>query len=209
LLHAPLPSASAQTNDAVMEMLILANASKIASAQRVTLVVPYFPYAKQNKIKKRGAIPARLIADMMKVAGAMHVITVDLNPAQMAGFFQIPIDNIMLWPLMTQYVTEQVPDYEKCVLVAKNAGASKRADKLARMLGLDIAMVIDCANEDDCESCTHHPPPPCFTLPLFLEPRLCPTAKFVFVPRAIFFFIFFIFFCSNFFFFCTGPNCPS
>mmetsp|Transcript_11834 Transcript_11834/g.35645 ORF Transcript_11834/g.35645 Transcript_11834/m.35645 type:complete len:350 (+) Transcript_11834:208-1257(+) len=136
------------TNDAVMEMLILAHASRIASASRVTLVVPFFPYGKQNKIKNRGAIPSRMIADMMKVAGANHVITVDMNPAQMAGFFHIPVDNIMLWPLMTQYITSRIPEWGSCVLVAKNAGASKRASKLAKMLDIDMAMVIG-RGEDD------------------------------------------------------------
>eukprot|EP00038_Savillea_parva_P030519 m.78288 g.78288 ORF g.78288 m.78288 type:complete len:346 (+) comp9205_c0_seq2:266-1303(+) len=137
-----------RTNDAVMEMLILVNASRIASAQRVTLVVPYFPYAKQNKIKRRGAVPARLMADLMKVAGAMHVITVDLNPAQMAGFFHVPVDNIMMWPLMEAYI-KSLPDYINATLVAKNAGASKRASKLAKMLDLNIAMMIDRLNEED------------------------------------------------------------
>lgn len=139
-----------QTNDAVMELLILCNAARIASAQRVTIVAPYFPYAKHNKIKKRSAVPARMMADMMKVAGAMHVITIDLNPAQMAGFFQIPVDNIMIWPLLSQYITSHVPDYKTAVLVAKNAGASKRADKLANALKLDMAMIIDRSSEDDC-----------------------------------------------------------
>ena len=106
-------------------------------------------YAKQNKVKKRGAVPARLMADMMKMAGAHHIITVDLNPAQMLGFFHTPCDNMMIWPLFQQYVFHRKRDWGDCIVVAKNPGASKRAARLAKMLDLDIALVLDRGEEDD------------------------------------------------------------
>lgn len=149
-----------------MELLILCNAARIASAQRVVLVVPYFPYAKQNKVKKRGAVPARLMADMMKMAGAHHIITVDLNPAQMLGFFHTPCDNMMIWPLFQQYVLHRKRDWGECIVVAKNPGASKRAARLAKMLDLDIALVLDRGDDDDesggeCHSLFFVPRPAC------------------------------------------------
>ena len=83
-------------------------------------------YAKQSKMKKRSAIPAKLISAMLTKAGIEQIITIDLTPLQMVGFFDMPINNIQIQPLLVQWVREKVPDYQQCVIVAKNAGASKR-----------------------------------------------------------------------------------
>lgn len=153
-------SGEVNANDAVMELLILINACRTASARRVIGVVPYFPYAKQNKIKNRGAIPAKLMASMIKVAGATQLITLDLSPAQMTGFFDIPIDNMNVWPLITQYIVNHVADYKRAVVVAKNAGASKRATTVAKELKLDVAMVLGDLAEDDDDVVGAPPPSP-------------------------------------------------
>eukprot|EP00041_Stephanoeca_diplocostata_P019849 m.432569 g.432569 ORF g.432569 m.432569 type:complete len:362 (-) comp21410_c0_seq3:1908-2993(-) len=153
-------SGEVNANDAVMELLILINACRTASARRVIGVVPYFPYAKQNKIKNRGAIPAKLMASMIKVAGATQLITLDLSPAQMTGFFDIPIDNMNVWPLITQYIMNHVADYKRAVVVAKNAGASKRATTVAKELKLDVAMVLGDLAEDDDDVVGAPPPSP-------------------------------------------------
>eukprot|EP00039_Didymoeca_costata_P005159 m.78975 g.78975 ORF g.78975 m.78975 type:complete len:409 (-) comp12698_c0_seq1:25-1251(-) len=129
-------------NDGVMELMIMANALKIASARRVTAVLPYLPYSKQSKQKRRGAIPAKLIADLLKVAGVSQVVCVDLHYMQMQGFFDMPMDNIKVTPIVTSYLRENLEDYKSFVVVAKNAGGSKRAALLAKRLQLDFAMIF-------------------------------------------------------------------
>lgn len=129
-------------NDGLMELFIMINALKIASAKRVTAVLPYFPYSKQSKQKRRGAIPAKLIAQLLKVAGVDAVLCIDLHHMQMQGFFDMPMDNIKVTPLLTAFIAHTIPNYESCVVVAKNAGASKRAALIAKRLKLDFAMIF-------------------------------------------------------------------
>eukprot|EP01137_Pigoraptor_chileana_P010746 Opistho-2@60722 len=129
-------------NDSLMELLILANACKTACAERVVVVVPYFPYSKQSKKKKaRSAIPAKLVADMLKMAGVQHVITMDLHASQMQGFFNIPVDSLYARPLIAKYIRENVPNFQEAVIVSKNAGGAKRATSLADSLRADFAII--------------------------------------------------------------------
>eukprot|EP01136_Pigoraptor_vietnamica_P018536 Opistho-1_new@65053 len=129
-------------NDSLMELLILANACKTACAERVVAVIPYFPYSKQSKKKKaRSAIPAKLVADMLKMAGVQQVLTMDLHASQMQGFFNMPVDSLYARPLIAKYIRENVPNYQEAVIVSKNAGGAKRVTSLADALGADFAII--------------------------------------------------------------------
>jgi len=99
------------------------NACKSASARRITAILPYFPYCKQSKKKRmRGAITAKLVANMLAVAGVDHVITVDLHSPLIQGFFNRPVDNLLAEPSIAKYIRENIEGYENAVVVSKNAG---------------------------------------------------------------------------------------
>ncbi|KAJ3417008.1 hypothetical protein HDV05_007490 [Chytridiales sp. JEL 0842] len=141
-----IQSGSPTINDHLMELLILVNACKIASASRVTAVIPYFPYMKQSKKKMaRGAITAKLVAKMLDVAGVDHVMTLDLHSSQMQGFFAKPVDNLLAEPCVAQYIQESFEDYksqyELGCIVCKNAGGAKRVTSLADRLKMDFALI--------------------------------------------------------------------
>ncbi|ORX65650.1 phosphoribosyl pyrophosphokinase [Basidiobolus meristosporus CBS 931.73] len=128
-------------NDHLMELLIMINACKIASAKRITAVMPAFPYSKQSKKKSRSAITAKLIANMLTVAGVDHIITLDLHASQMQGFFNKPVDNLFAEPNIAKWIMENVPDYKDGVVVSKNAGGAKRVTSLADRLNVDFALI--------------------------------------------------------------------
>jgi ribose-phosphate pyrophosphokinase len=108
----------------------------------VTAVVPYFPYSRQSKKKShRGAITARLLANLLDVAGVKHVITVDLHASQMQGFFRCPVDNLHAEPLIARWIRHNVPGWRDAVVVSKNAGGTKRVTSLADALKLNFGMV--------------------------------------------------------------------
>ncbi|KAJ1967717.1 ribose-phosphate pyrophosphokinase 1 [Dispira parvispora] len=134
-------SGSNSVNDHIMELMILIHACRIASAQKITAVLPYFPYSKQSKKKKRGPITAKLIANMLSVAGVDHVITMDLHASQMQGFFHKPVDNLFAEPSVAKWIMEHIPDYQDAVVVAKNAGGAKRVTSLADRLHVDFALI--------------------------------------------------------------------
>merc|ERR1712121_17479 len=96
-----------EVNDNLMELLIMINACKIASACRVTAVIPSFPYARQDKKdKSRAPISAKLVANMLSVAGADHIITMDLHASQIQGFFDIPVDNLYAEPAVLKWIKD-------------------------------------------------------------------------------------------------------
>ncbi|KAJ1975406.1 ribose-phosphate pyrophosphokinase 1 [Dimargaris cristalligena] len=135
-------SGSNLVNDHIMELLILIHACQIASARKITAVLPYFPYSKQSKKKKkRGPITAKLLANMLSVAGVDHVITMDLHASQMQGFFRNPVDNLYAEPSLAKWITEHIPDYQDAVVVAKNAGGAKRVTSLADCLHVEFALI--------------------------------------------------------------------
>ncbi|KAJ3092031.1 Ribose-phosphate pyrophosphokinase 2 [Quaeritorhiza haematococci] len=137
-----IQSGSVTINDHLMELLIMVNACKIASARRITAILPYFPYNKQSKKKKaRGAITAKLIANMLGVAGVDHVITMDLHSSQIQGFFNRPVDNLLAEPCVAKYIKEKYPNYVNGVVVSKNAGGAKRVTSLADRLKIDFALI--------------------------------------------------------------------
>jgi len=140
-------------NQWVMESLILVDALKRASAKRITVVAPFYPYARQDK-KHRGREPitARLMADLFKTAGADRLMAVDLHTAQIQGFFDGPVDHLFAMPLLSEYVERRYGD-EDLVVVSPDTGRVRMAEQWADALGgREIAFVhktrdIDAANE--------------------------------------------------------------
>jgi len=125
-----------------MELLILASACKGASARRVTAVIPCFPYARMDKKdKSRAPITAKLVANMLTVAGCDHVITMDLHASQIQGFFDIPVDNLYSEPLMLSYIKQNIEGWRNGIIVSPDAGGTKRVTAIADKLGLDFALI--------------------------------------------------------------------
>ncbi|KDN53392.1 phosphoribosyl pyrophosphokinase [Tilletiaria anomala UBC 951] len=127
-------------NTSLMELLIMIHACKVASAKRVTAVIPHFFYARQDKKdKSRAPISAKLVANMIEKAGCDHVITMDLHASQIQGFFDVPVDNLYAEPAALQFIREMI-DLEKVVIVSPDAGGAKRATSLADRLNVDFAL---------------------------------------------------------------------
>jgi ribose-phosphate pyrophosphokinase len=109
-----------------MELLILINACRTASARRITAVLPNFPYARQDKKdKSRAPITAKLMANMLQTAGCNHVITMDLHASQIQGFFNVPVDNLYAEPSTLRWIRENL-SVRECVIVSPDAGGAKR-----------------------------------------------------------------------------------
>ncbi|HET8766124.1 ribose-phosphate diphosphokinase [Phycicoccus sp. M110.8] len=122
-------------NDAIMEQLIMIDALKRASAKRITVVLPFYGYARQDK-KHRGREPisARLVADLFKTAGANRLMAVDLHTAQIQGFFDGPVDHLMALPILSEYVREKY-GHEQLAVVSPDAGRIKVAEQWSERLG--------------------------------------------------------------------------
>lgn len=120
-------------------------AELLAQADKLTwsaAVVPYFPYSRQSKKKShRGAITARMLANLMNIAGVNHVITVDLHASQMQGFFKCPVDNLLAEPLISKWIRHNIHDWRDAVVVSKNPGGTKRVTALADALRLSFGIV--------------------------------------------------------------------
>ncbi|KAF8537528.1 phosphoribosyltransferase-like protein [Trichophaea hybrida] len=134
-------TAPGEVNDGLMELLILINACKTASARRITAVIPNFPYARQDKKdKSRAPISAKLIANMLQTAGCNHVITMDLHASQIQGFFNVPVDNLYAEPSTLRWIRENI-NYRNAVIVSPDAGGAKRATAIADRLDLNFALI--------------------------------------------------------------------
>lgn len=137
-----IQSGCGEINDNLMELLIMINACKTASARRITAVIPCFPYARQDKKdKSRAPISAKLVANMLTVAGADHVITMDLHASQIQGFFNVPVDNLYAEPSVLRYIRDEIPNYKNAVIVSPDAGGAKRATSIADRLDLEFALI--------------------------------------------------------------------
>ncbi|KAA0196001.1 hypothetical protein HAZT_HAZT007010 [Hyalella azteca] len=123
-------------NNHIMELLIMAYACKTSSARNIVGVIPYMPYCKQSKMRKRGCIVSKLLAKMMCKAGLTHVITMDLHQKEIQGFFDCPVDNLRASPFLLQYIQESIPDYRNSVIVARDPGSAKKATSYAERLRL-------------------------------------------------------------------------
>ncbi|MBI4940939.1 ribose-phosphate diphosphokinase [Kineosporia sp. R_H_3] len=136
-----IQSHSAPINQWVMEQLIMVDALKRASAKRITVIAPSFPYARQDK-KHRGREPisARLMADLFKTAGAHRLMSVDLHTAQIQGFFDGPVDHLWALPLLTEHVRKRV-DRARLTVVSPDAGRVRVADHWSDRLGAPLAII--------------------------------------------------------------------
>ena len=136
-----IQSHSAPINQWLMEQLIMVDALKRASAKRITVIAPSFPYARQDK-KHRGREPisARLVADLFKTAGANRLMSVDLHTAQIQGFFDGPVDHLWALPLLTEHVRKRV-DRARLTVVSPDAGRVRVADQWSDRLGAPLAII--------------------------------------------------------------------
>jgi len=135
-----IQSTCAPVNDHLVELLLMIDALKRSSAKRITTVVPYFGYARQDKkVAPRVPISAKLVANMLTVAGADRMITMDLHAGQIQGFFDIPVDNIFAAPLLIDYISNKFND--DLVVVSPDAGGVERARAFAKRLDADLAIV--------------------------------------------------------------------
>jgi len=131
---------SGAVNTSLMELCIMIHACKIASAKRITAVIPLFPYARQDKKdKSRAPITAKLVANMIQKAGCDHVITMDLHASQIQGFFDVPVDNLYAEPSAILYIRTHF-NLEDVVIVSPDAGGAKRATSIADRLCVDFAL---------------------------------------------------------------------
>ncbi|NP_001187518.1 phosphoribosyl pyrophosphate synthetase-associated protein 1 [Ictalurus punctatus] len=128
-------------NTAIMELLVMAYALKTSCAKNIIGVIPYFPYSKQCKLRKRGSIVCKLLASMLAKAGLTHIITMDLHQKEIQGFFNFPVDNLRASPFLLQYIQEEIPDFRNAVIVAKSPAAAKRAQSYAERLRLGLAVI--------------------------------------------------------------------
>ena len=141
-------------NDNLMELLILVDACKRASAGRITAVMPYYGYARQDrKPAGRSPITAKLVANMVEAAGVDRVLTMDLHAGQIQGFFDIPVDNLYAQPLFIKDLkSNQMVTKGRAIIVSPDAGGVPRARAVAKQLNLDIAIIDkrrDRANESE------------------------------------------------------------
>lgn len=136
-------STSAPVNDNLMELLIMIDAFKRASAGRITAVIPYMGYARQDrKTKARDPISAKLVADLLTVAGADRILSMDLHCPQIQGFFNIPVDHLLGVPLLTPYFAEKFEDCKSnCVVVSPDLGSVTRARNFAQRFDAPLAIV--------------------------------------------------------------------
>lgn len=136
-----LQSTCAPTNDNLMEVLLVVDALKRASAGRITAAIPYFGYARQDRRPRSARVPisAKVVANMLTVAGVDRVLTVDLHADQIQGFFDIPVDNIYATPVLLDDIRSQ--NYDDLLVVSPDVGGVLRARAMAKQLGTDLAII--------------------------------------------------------------------
>ncbi len=142
-----IQSTCAPVNDSLMEILVIIDALKRASAKEINVVIPYYGYSRQDrKVSPRTPISAKLTADLLTVAGANRVISVDLHAGQIQGFFNIPFDNLYAMPVIQKYLQDHVPEIKasggkEVVIVSPDAGGVERARALAKRLDAGVAII--------------------------------------------------------------------
>jgi ribose-phosphate pyrophosphokinase len=142
-------------NDALMELLLMIDALRRASAARITAVIPYYGYAKQDKkTKGREPISAKVVANVLKVTGAKRLVTMDLHAAQIQGFFDIPVDNLMAMPTLCNFLKKEGLCDDRVVVVSPDAGGVHRAELFAKRLNTSLAIVFKRRPEPDVSEVT-------------------------------------------------------
>jgi len=135
-----IQTCSEPINDSIMEMLFMIDALKRASAKRISAVIPYYGYSRQDKkTLAREPISARLMSDLLAVAGADRILTMDLHAGQIQGFFSGPMDHLTAVPLLASYISRQ--DFQELVIVSPDAGRVKMANKYTDHLGVPMAIL--------------------------------------------------------------------
>jgi len=148
-------SGSPPVNDHLLELLIMIQAAKLASAKRITAVVPWFPYSRQDKKSRpREPITAKLVADMIEAAGADRVLTMDLHAGQIQGFFSVPVDHMTALPLFATYYRDKGLFGQKVVAVSPDPGRAKMARRFGAMLEADLAIMNKVRPEHDTAEVT-------------------------------------------------------
>ena len=136
-----MQSTSAPGNNNLMELLLMLDAFKRASAKRITAVIPYYGYARQDrKVVPRVPISAKLVADLITTAGASRILTVDLHSGQIQGFFNIPVDNLYATPVLLQHLRKQL-NHNEVTIVSPDAGGVERARAIATRLDASLAII--------------------------------------------------------------------
>ena len=135
-----LQSTCSPVNDNLVELLLMIDACKRSSAKRINAVVPYYGYARQDKkVAPRVPISAKLVADLLEVAGTQRMITMDLHAGQIQGFFSIPVDNLFAAPVIIEYIKKNFRD--NLTIISPDAGGVERARAFAKRLDADLAIV--------------------------------------------------------------------
>ncbi|MEA1949098.1 MAG: ribose-phosphate diphosphokinase, partial [Thermodesulfobacteriota bacterium] len=135
-----IQSICSPVNENLVELLLMLDALKRASADRITAVIPYYGYARQDKkVAPRVPISAKLVADLLTVAGAARIITMDLHSGQIQGFFNIPVDNLFAAPVIIDYIRKKFTN--DLVIVSPDAGGVERARAFAKRLNAGLAII--------------------------------------------------------------------
>ncbi|MFZ5570188.1 MAG: ribose-phosphate pyrophosphokinase [Thermodesulfobacteriota bacterium] len=135
-----IQSTCAPVNDNLVELLLMIDALKRSSAKRITAVMPYYGYARQDKkVAPRVPISAKLVANLLTIAGANRLITMDLHAGQIQGFFDIPVDNLFAAPVLLEHLRERFPS--NVVIISPDAGGVERARAFAKRMKADLAIV--------------------------------------------------------------------
>jgi ribose-phosphate pyrophosphokinase len=135
-----IQSTSSPVNDNLMQLLIIMDAMRRASAERITAVIPYYGYSRQDrKVKPRVPISAKLVADLITTAGANRVVSMDLHAGQIQGYFNIPVDNIFAAPILLKYIQKNLKD--DLVIISPDAGGVERARAFAKRLDASLAII--------------------------------------------------------------------
>ncbi|MDH5299467.1 MAG: ribose-phosphate pyrophosphokinase [Desulfobulbaceae bacterium] len=139
-------------NDHLMELVIMVDALRRASARRITAVLPYYGYARQDrKVRPRVPITAKVVAEMLMVVGVRRVLTMDLHAGQIQGFFNIPVDNLYAAPVLLKYIADKFPD--NVVMVSPDAGGVERTRAFAKRLNAQLAIIDKRrARANECEA---------------------------------------------------------
>lgn len=137
-----IQSGCCPVNDSIMELLILLDAFRRASARRINVVTPYYPYSRQDKkIQPREPVTAKLLANLITWSGATRILAVDLHAGQIQGFFDVPVDHLYAGPIMAEYFQQNVTLDHDAVVVSPDVGGVPRATALAEALGAPIAII--------------------------------------------------------------------
>jgi ribose-phosphate pyrophosphokinase len=130
-------------NESVMELLVILDALKRASARRINVVMPYYAYSRQDKkVKPREPVTAKLVANLITAAGTDRLLTIDLHAGQIQGFFDMPVDNLYAGPILADYFRDKITATNQSVVVSPDVGGVPRARAIAESLGTPIAIIV-------------------------------------------------------------------